>query len=107
MGSAELARQCWAKVLNGRHQAFGHGDIRLADGEECEVGSGIRIVALHTPGHTPESMCYAAYLDDAPDHAWGCHRRHVFIGEARRTDLTDPSRTREYAGQLYGSAKAM
>ncbi|MDP3310263.1 MAG: MBL fold metallo-hydrolase, partial [Polaromonas sp.] len=70
MGSAELARQCGTKVVNGRHKAFGHGDIQLADGEEFEIAKGIRIVALHTPGHTPESMCYAVHLDDAPDHAW-------------------------------------
>ena len=57
MGAAELARQCGAKVVNGRHAAFGHGDIRLADGERFELAKGIALVALHTPGHTPESMC--------------------------------------------------
>lgn len=102
MGSAELVSQCGAKVVNGRHQAFGHGDIRLDDGEEFEVASGIRIVALHTPGHTPESMCYAVYLDDAPEHAWAVFTGDtLFIGEAGRTDLTDPSKTAEHAGQLY------
>jgi hydroxyacylglutathione hydrolase len=107
MGSAELARLCGAKVVNGRHQAFGHGDIRLDDGEECEVADGIRIVALHTPGHTPESMCYVVYLDDAPDRAWAVFTGDtLFIGEAGRTDLTDPSRTGEHAGQLYDAVHA-
>ncbi|WP_262389430.1 MBL fold metallo-hydrolase [Cupriavidus campinensis] len=72
MGSAELGSQCGAKVVNGRHKAFGHGDIQLDDGEEFELAEGIRMVALHTPGHTPESMCYAVYLEDSPDRAWGC-----------------------------------
>lgn len=107
MGSAELASQCGAKVVNGRHRAFGHGDIRLDDGEEFEVAPGIRIVALHTPGHTPESMCYAVYLDDAPDHAWAVFTGDtLFIGEAGRTDLTDPSQTGFHAGQLYDSVHA-
>ena len=107
MGSAELARQCGAKVVNGRHKAFGHGDIRLDDGEAFEVAKGIRIVALHTPGHTPESMCYAVYLDDAPDHAWAVFTGDtLFIGEAGRTDLTDPSKTAEHAGQLYDAVHA-
>lgn len=102
MGSAELARQCGAKVVNGRHHAFGHGDIRLDDGEGFEIAKGIRIVALHTPGHTPESMCYAVHLDDAPDHAWAVFTGDtLFIGEAGRTDLTDPSQTAEHAAQLY------
>ncbi len=102
MGSAELASQCGAKIINGRHRTFGHGDIRLDDGEEFELAKGIRIVALHTPGHTPESMCYAVYLDDAPDHAWAVFTGDtLFIGEAGRTDLTDPSQTAKHAGQLY------
>ncbi|MGQ3094269.1 MBL fold metallo-hydrolase [Roseateles sp.] len=107
MGSAELARQCGAKVVNGRHGAFGHGDIRLDDGEGFELAQGIRLVALHTPGHTPESMCYAVYLDDAPDRAWAVFTGDtLFIGETGRTDLTDPSKTAEHAGQLYDAVHA-
>ena len=107
MGSAELARQCGAKVINGRHETFGHGDIRLDDGESFEIASGVRIVALHTPGHTPESMCYAVYLEDAPDRAWAVFTGDtLFIGEAGRTDLSDPDRTAEHAGQLYDAVHA-
>lgn len=102
MGSAELARLCGAKIINGRHKAFGHGDIRLDDGEAFDIAPGVRLVALHTPGHTPESMCYAVYLDDAPDLAWAVFSGDtLFVGETGRTDLTDPSRTTEHAGQLY------
>lgn len=102
MGAAELARQCGAKVVNGRHRAFGHGDIQLDDGEAFEIAKGIRIVALHTPGHTPESMCYAVYLEDAPDQAWAVFTGDtLFIGETGRTDLPDPLKTAEHAGQLY------
>ncbi len=107
MGSAELARQCGAKVVNGRHKEFGHGDIRLDDGESFEIAKGVRIVALHTPGHTPESMSYAVYLEDAPDRAWAVLTGDaLFIGEAGRTDLTDPSKTAEHAGQLYDAVHA-
>lgn len=107
MGSAELVRQCGAKVINGRHNAFGHGDIRLGDGEAFEIATGLRIVALHTPGHTPESMCYAVYLDDAPEHAWAVFTGDtLFIGETGRADLTDPSQTARHAGQLYDAIHA-
>lgn len=107
MGSTELASQCGAKVVNGRHKAFGHGDIQLDDGEEFELAEGIRMVALHTPGHTPESMCYAVYLEDSPDRAWGVFTGDtLFIGEAGRTDLTDPLKTAEHAGQLYDAVHA-
>ncbi len=107
MGAAELARQCGAKVINGRHATFGHGDIKLADGERFKLAKGIEIVALHTPGHTPESMCYAVYLEDSPADAWAVFTGDtLFIGEAGRTDLTDPALTSEHAGQLYDAVHA-
>lgn len=101
LGSAELARITGAKVVNGRHELFGHGDIRLKDGEDFTLGK-LRLRAFHTPGHTPESMCYAVYLADAPDRAWGVFTGDaLFIGETGRTDLPDPKKTGENAGTLY------
>lgn len=106
MGAAELRRQCDAEVINGRHPSFGHGDIRLADGELFQLAKRIELVALHTPGHTPghtpESMCCAVCLEDSPADAWAVFTGDtLFIGGAGRTDLTDPALTSEHAGQLY------
>jgi hydroxyacylglutathione hydrolase len=101
MGSAELARITGAKIVNGRHELFGHGDLRLACGEEISFG-GLRVRALHTPGHTPESMCYAMFAPEAPEVVWGVFTGDtLFVGETGRTDLTDPARTSENAGLLY------
>jgi len=106
LGSAELARITGAKVVNGRHELFGHGDIRLEDGEDFSLGK-LRIRALHTPGHTPESMCYAVYIADSPDRAWGVFTGDaLFIGETGRTDLPDPEKTGENAGLLYDAIHA-
>jgi hydroxyacylglutathione hydrolase len=101
LGSAELARITGAKVVNGRHELFGHGDIRLKDGEDFSLET-LRLRALHTPGHTPESMCYAVYIADSPDRTWGVlSGDSLFIGETGRTDLPDPQKTGENAGLLY------
>jgi hydroxyacylglutathione hydrolase len=101
LGSAELARITGAKIVNGRHRLFGHGDLRLDDGEEITFG-GLRLRALHTPGHTPESMCYAVFIEDSPDRAWAVFTGDtLFIGETGRTDLPDPEKTGENAGLLY------
>ena len=103
LGSAELARITGAKIVNGRHELFGHGDIRLNDGEDFSFGK-LRFRALHTPGHTPESMCYAVFVPDAPETAWAVFSGDtLFIGEAGRTDLPDAKRTGENAGLLYDS----
>lgn len=101
LGSAEIARITGAKIVNGRHELFGHGDIRLKDGEDFACGK-LRFRALHTPGHTPESMSYALFIADSPDRAWGVFTGDtLFIGEAGRTDLPDPKKTGENAGILY------
>jgi hydroxyacylglutathione hydrolase len=101
LGSAELARVTGAKIVNGRGELFGHGDIRLGDGEDFSFG-GLRLRALHTPGHTPESMSYAAFVEEAPERAWGVFTGDaLFIGETGRTDLPDRKKTGENAGLLY------
>jgi hydroxyacylglutathione hydrolase len=101
LGSAELARITGAKIVNGRHDLFGHGDIQLKDGEDFSFGK-LRIRALHTPGHTPESMSYAVFIPDSPDRAWGVLTGDaLFIGETGRTDLPDPKKTGENAALLY------
>ena len=105
IGSLELARLTGAKIVTLDHPLFGHSDIRLQDGEELEL-SGLKLRALHTPGHTPESTCYAVYLDEAPTVAWGVFTGDtLFIGEAGRTDLTDPLKTSEHALQLFDSIR--
>jgi hydroxyacylglutathione hydrolase len=104
MGSQELAQKLGAKVVSYRHELFGHSDIQLGDGEEIEL-AGVRIKALHTPGHTPESTCYAVYLKDT-DVAWGVFTGDtLFIGETGRTDLPDRERTGENAGRLYDAVR--
>lgn len=106
LGSAELAHVAGAKIVNGRHELFGHGDLRMGDGEELSF-AGLRLRALHTPGHTPESMCYALFIADSPDRAWGVFTGDtLFIGETGRTDLPDPNRTGENAGLLFDNVHA-
>jgi hydroxyacylglutathione hydrolase len=103
LGTADLARRLGAKVVTGRHELFGHGDVRLKTGEELRLG-GLRIQALETPGHTPESMSYAVYAPEQPDRAWGVFTGDaLFVGETGRTDLADPRRTAENAAILWES----
>lgn len=101
MGSSYLAERTGAKVVNGQHDCFGRGDLRLADGDTFEIG-GLLVHALHTPGHTPESMCYAIFSDDTPDQAWGVFTGDtLFFGDTGRSDLPDPDKAIENAGRIY------
>lgn len=100
VGSRELARRTGAKRVNSGHRLFGGVDVSLGDGETLEVG-GLTLRALHTPGHTPESLCYAVHLGDDRAPVWGVFTGDtLFFGETGRTDLTDPARTAENAELL-------
>lgn len=106
MGSTYLARQTGAQVVNGDFETFGRGDRRLGDGDAFEFGE-LRIRALHTPGHTPESMSYAVYPpgDDAP--AWCVLTGDaLFYGTTGRTDLIDADKAVENAARLHDSVHA-
>lgn len=103
MGAAHLAARAGAKIVNGRHELFGHGDLRLGDGETLRVG-GVTLEALHTPGHTPESTSYAVFPAEHERRAWGVFTGDaLFFGDTGRTDLSDASRARENAELLYDS----
>jgi glyoxylase-like metal-dependent hydrolase (beta-lactamase superfamily II) len=58
-------------------------DIRLRDGQVLEVGN-LRIKVIHTPGHTPGSICFLVegnlFTGDT-----------LFVGDVGRTDLTGGS----------------
>lgn len=108
MGSAHLAALTGAQVVNGTHELFGRGDIRLDDGDAFKVGS-LLIKALHTPGHTPESMSYAVYTSSGSASVdkqipWGVFTGDtLFYGTTGRTDLSDADKSVKNAALLYDS----
>lgn len=101
MGSTWLAERSGAKIVNGDHQTFGHGDLRLNDGDSFRVGD-LLIRALHTPGHTPESMCYAVYENEDAEVAWAIFTGDtLFFGDTGRSDLPDKAKSEQNAGRIY------
>ena len=102
-GSRTLAQMTGARIVGGNHPLFGETDVKLEDNEELKVGT-TRFVALATPGHTPESLSYAVYVEDAGGKCWGVFTGDaLFVGDTGRTDLPDPDKTGENAGILYDS----
>ncbi len=77
--SRELARILHVPVVMHQLSPAPHADFRLADGEILRVGN-MRIQALHTPGHTSDSMCLVVgdrvFTGDT-----------LLIGATGRTDL--------------------
>jgi glyoxylase-like metal-dependent hydrolase (beta-lactamase superfamily II) len=76
----------------------------LHDGDELELGN-TRMKVLHTPGHTPESLCLVVTdLRRGTDPWFVLTGDTLFVGAVGRPDL--PGRARENAGQLYDSIHA-
>lgn len=103
LGSAHLARITGAEVVTGKHELFGHGDLRLDDADTFTLGD-LEFVVLHTPGHTPESVSYAVYAPENDDAAWCVFTGDaLFFGTTGRTDLPDEDKSVENAALLYDS----
>ena len=77
--SRELARTLSAPVVMHRLSPTPHADLRLDDGDMLILGD-LRLKALHTPGHTRNSMCLV--MDDRV-----LTGDTLLIGGTGRTDL--------------------
>lgn len=106
-GHLELA-QCTGATIHMGAPAEPEYEVHcLADGEELRLGPQVRLRALATPGHTPESTSYLVFDADQSDeqpHAV-LTGDALFIGDVGRPDLMAPAgiSAEEMAGQAYDS----
>jgi len=76
----------------------------LVDGQEIELGN-TRVKVLHTPGHTPESICLVVTdLRRGADPWFVLTGDTLFVGAVGRPDL--PGDARKHAGELHDSIHA-
>jgi glyoxylase-like metal-dependent hydrolase (beta-lactamase superfamily II)/rhodanese-related sulfurtransferase len=102
-GHKELAARTGATIYIGvqAHAGFPHTPLR--DGSEVRMGS-LRIRALETPGHTPESVCLVITDEEKSPEPWGVLTGDtLFIGDVGRPDLSPQHTPQELAGLLYDS----
>jgi glyoxylase-like metal-dependent hydrolase (beta-lactamase superfamily II)/rhodanese-related sulfurtransferase len=94
-GAQELRAATGADLVvpaQGRYQ-FPHRPA--AEGYELWIG-GLRLVALATPGHTPEHLAWLLYQGEAATPSAVFTGGSLLVGSAGRTDLLGP----ELAGEL-------
>jgi len=102
-GHKELAARTGAKIYIGAQANAGFPHVALTDRFEVKMGA-VRIRALETPGHTPESVCLV--ITDAEKSAQPCAvltGDTLFIGDVGRPDLSRTHTPRQLAGLLYDS----
>ncbi len=73
----------------------------LKDGQRIEVGN-VWVDVLHTPGHTPDSICLLVTDKRRTETPWFVLTGDtLFVGSAGRPDLA--GKETEMAGQIYDS----
>jgi hydroxyacylglutathione hydrolase len=102
-GHVELARRTGATIHISENAGAAFPHEALRDGSEIKLGK-IRITALETPGHTPESMCLVLTDEEKSPEPWAVLTGDtLFIGDVGRPDLSKSHTPQQLAGMLYDS----
>lgn len=96
--------QVHSSGLGGKQWTPPYADHVVTDGHELRMG-GIRLRAVHTPGHTPEHIAWALFDESrSKDEPWLVFTGDfLFVGDVGRPDLLGEEAKRALAKQLYGS----
>jgi hydroxyacylglutathione hydrolase len=100
-GGRQLAQVTGAKYCLHESAEVAGRFSPVRDGQDIELGN-TRVKVLHTPGHSPESVCLLVTdLKRGPDPWFVLTGDTLFVGAVGRPDL--PGHARENAAQLYRS----
>ena len=104
-GHLELADKTGAKIGLSSKAKAEFNFVALEDGYLIQLGE-IACKILHTPGHTPESMCVLANNGTLAEEPWAIFTGDtLFIGDVGRPDLlvSVGQSAEELAGELFNS----
>jgi len=102
IGSKELANLTEATVFHGQGLPWAYGKI-IKDNQEVSLGL-LRIKALSTPGHSPESTSYSVIDTEAEDRVVMVFTGDtLFVGDVGRADFLGPKMTPIMAAKMYDS----
>jgi hydroxyacylglutathione hydrolase len=102
IGSIELNNITGAEIHHGPGLDWKYGKT-LRDGQQFRIGN-LRLTAVHTPGHTDESMSYTvADLATGEATVMAFTGDALFVGDVGRTDLYGPEDVSRLASNLYDS----
>lgn len=112
-GSRELCAATGARLLlsgeGGRDWQYAFADADgatlLHDGDTFMIGN-LRLQAVHTPGHTPEHVCFVVTDTPASDRPVGAFTGDfLFVGDVGRPDLLE--RAAQVAGTMREGARQL
>ena len=102
-GHRELAARTGASIYIGAQAEATFPHVPVQDGFHLQVGK-MRITALETPGHTPESVCLVIADEEKSPAPWAVLTGDtLFLGDVGRPDLSKRFNATQLAGMLYDS----
>ena len=102
IGSKQIADSANIEIYHGPVLDWKYG-ITLKDGQEFSLGV-LKIKAIHTPGHTDESMSYVVYDTSTGNEAVMVFTGDaLFVGDTGRIDMYGPESSEKNAINLYNS----
>lgn len=102
IGSVELNNFTGAEIYHGPDLNWKYGNA-LRDGQELLIGN-LKLTAIHTHGHTDESMSYAvADLSSGEAMVMVFAGDALFVDDVGRTDLYGTDEAPRLASNLYDS----
>jgi glyoxylase-like metal-dependent hydrolase (beta-lactamase superfamily II)/rhodanese-related sulfurtransferase len=102
-GHAELAARTGANIYIGEKAEAAFPNVALRDGFELKMGN-VRVAAMETPGHTPESVCLVITDEEKSTKPWAVLTGDtLFLGDVGRPDLSKAYTSQQLAGMLYDS----
>ena len=102
-GARRLATVTGAPILYHRSADVRFPHVAIEDGEEHELGN-VRVNVLHTPGHTPDSICLLVTDRTRAQEPWFVLTGDtLFSGGVGRPDLLGTGTETGQAEQLYES----
>jgi hydroxyacylglutathione hydrolase len=102
IGSVELSHFTGAEIYHGPGLDWKYGNT-LREGQVFQIGK-LRLTAIHTPGHTNESMSYTvADLPTGEATVMVFTGDALFVGDVGRTDLYGPKEAPRLASNIYDS----
>ena len=107
-GATRLAKETGAELWlsghdKGEDYQYGFPHREMRDGDDLSVGD-LRIVAVHTPGHTPEHISFLVYEQSRCGQPMALFSGDfLFVGSLGRPDLLGEAAKQQLAASLYES----
>lgn len=105
-GAQEVEAAAGAKIVAPALGAYEFGHEAAEDGSEFRLGA-LRLVAMATPGHTPEHVSWLVYEDDNDSPVAIFSGGSLMVGSAGRTDLLGMDRADELTRMQFRTMRRL